>query len=391
MPHLKVKKFDTAVLDELISSNPMFTFKAKHNFKENELLGVNVDGEEFILEIKPKEDTFLIKSDSISRPSDTSKIKKALGSMLDALELDVLNSNINYSENRPRLSSDAYKKVTDFIDMDFTDKTISIEVGFGSGRHLLHQAKNNPDTIFVGIEIHTPSIEQVLKQISLQSLDNIWIVNYDARLLMEMLPSNIGSDIYVHFPVPWDKKEHRRVISKLFIEESLRVLKSGGNLELRTDSENYYQYSKSLFETASDTSLHISKNEDAPISSKYEDRWRAQDKDIYTLTLTSRVVSLPRDNDYDFTFDKLSEVDRLFLDAMPKKAFVFEDFFIHFEGQYILEDSHDMLIKCAFGSFGRPEHKYLKIGATSSYYPHNPVPSSSNFNAHKKIGEMIYG
>jgi len=390
MPHLKVKKFDTAILDELISNSDMFLFKAKHKSKENELLGVRVEGEEFILEIKPKDDTFLIKSDSISRPSDTTKIKKALDAMHGKLGLEVVNSNINYSENKPKPSSSAYKKVTDFVDMDFTDIKLSIEVGFGSGRHLLHQAKNNPNTIFVGIEIHTPSIEQVLKQISIQNITNIWIVNYDARLLMEMLPSNVGSDIYVHFPVPWDKKEHRRVISKMFIKESLRVLKPGGNLELRTDSENYYQYSKSLFEETKDTTLHITKNQNAPISSKYEDRWRAQDKDIYTLRLTSLTNSLARDNDYDFGFDKHLGVDKLFLDTVPQKAFVFEDCFIHFEGQYILKDREEMLIRCAFGSFDRPEHKYLKIGATISYYPHNPVPSSSNYSAHKKIGEIIH-
>jgi len=391
MPHLKVKKFDTGLLDGLISSSPMFLFKANHKSKDDELLGVNIDGEEFVLEIKSKDDTFLIKSDSISRPSDTSKIKKALGFMQEFLDLDVVNSNINYSETKPKPCSDAYKRVTDFLDIDFTDMQVAIEVGFGSGRHLLHQAKMNPQTTFIGIEIHTPSIEQVLKQINLQGLDNVWIVNYDARLLMEMLPSNISSDIYVHFPVPWDKKEHRRVISKLFIKESLRVLKPEGRLELRTDSQNYYHYSKQLFKDAQSTTMQISKNTDAPISSKYEDRWRAQDKDIYTLTLTSNTISPPRETDYDFSFDQLSRVDRLFLDAMPKKAFVFEDYFVHFEGQYILKSTKEMLIRCAFGSFDRPEHKYLKIGTTSSYYPHNPVPSSSNFYAHKKIGEMIYG
>ena len=86
-----------------------------------------------------------------------------------------------------------------------------------TGIYLLHQAKKNPDTLFIGLEIHTPSAQQVLKQIELQNLDNIWVVNYDARLFLEMLPSNICSQIFVHFPVPWDKKPHRRVISKSFL------------------------------------------------------------------------------------------------------------------------------------------------------------------------------
>jgi len=128
-----------------------------------------------------------------------------------------------------------------------TEREVRIEVGFGSGRHLLHQAANNPDILFIGIEIHRPSIEQVLKQVVIQELDNVMVLDYDARLFMELVPSNIVGKIYVHFPVPWDKKPHRRVISTTFIEEARRVLKVGGTLELRTDSENYYAYSYETF------------------------------------------------------------------------------------------------------------------------------------------------
>jgi len=57
---------------------------------------------------------------------------------------------------------------------------------------------------------------------------------------MELIPSNIVGKVYVHFPVPWDKKPHRRVISTSFIEESRRVLKVGGQLELRTQRYCHY-------------------------------------------------------------------------------------------------------------------------------------------------------
>ena len=42
----------------------------------------------------------------------------------------------------------------------------------------------NPDILFIGIEIHRPSIEQVLKQVSIQGLDNLLVLDYDARLFM---------------------------------------------------------------------------------------------------------------------------------------------------------------------------------------------------------------
>ena len=65
--------------------------------------------------------------------------------------------------------------------------------------------------------------------------------------LYEMLPSNRCTQIFVHFPVPWDKRPHRRVISPSFLAESMRVLEKGGRLELRTDSDKYFWYSLETF------------------------------------------------------------------------------------------------------------------------------------------------
>ena len=47
--------------------------------------------------------------------------------------------------------------------------------------------------------------------------------------------------------MPWDKKPHRRVINEDFINESVRVLKRDGFLHLRTDSDNYFNYSLNEF------------------------------------------------------------------------------------------------------------------------------------------------
>ncbi len=57
--------------------------------------------------------------------------------------------------------------------------------------------------------------------------------------LWNLLTSNKVEKIFVHFPVPWDKKPHRRIFSNEFINEALRILKIKGTLELRTDSRKY--------------------------------------------------------------------------------------------------------------------------------------------------------
>ncbi len=390
MPHIKVKPFDLSRLDSLISDRDRYVFRAESIDGSVDMVGVVQNGDEFILEIKKRDDHYLIKSDPVSRPLDSDKIKKALKLLSKDLDMEILHSNIELNPHKPRLAETYHKKIRDFENPQFTRDKVALEVGFGSGRHLLHQAKNNPDTLYIGIEIHTPSLQQLLKQISLQGIDNIWVVDYDARLLLEMLPSNSCRQIFVHFPVPWDKKPHRRVISDRFLAESLRVLESGGELELRTDSDNYYHHALDVFSKPAKIDFRVEKNRDIAVVSKYEDRWRAQQKDIYTLTVYCQESSEPIDMNYDFSFGLDATLDKLV--QLPARAEVLDGYFVHFERRYDIAGGKGMLVRCSFGSFDRPEHKYLmQTEDKVIYYPHEPVKTKANYLAHKKIGELIDG
>jgi len=269
-------------------------------------------------------------------------------------------------------------------------RPVAVEVGFGSGRHLLYQAKTHPDILHIGIEIHTPSAQQVLKQIALQELKNIWIVNYDARLLLEMLPSNIVKMIYVHFPVPWDKKPHRRVISDSFVAEALRILEPEGFLELRTDSDNYYRYAVDVFSRPKRVRFDVNKNHEAVIRSKYEDRWQRQEKDIYALRLYAGEKSPDQKQKYSFAFPHPSASPDA-LKKLPREPIVAEDYFVRFEHVFCLQNETGVLIKCSFGSFDRPEHKWILVRQGEAvYYPRPPVHSPTNARAHHTIGEYIH-
>ncbi|MGE4511930.1 MAG: tRNA (guanosine(46)-N7)-methyltransferase TrmB, partial [Sulfurimonadaceae bacterium] len=241
MPHLHIEKFNTIAFPGE-HEGVKFAFIASNiSHKEEKLIAAEVEGNKFFLLVIEEEQRSLLKTDKLTRPASIYDAHKALLGYAKAANLQVLASNVPEQKKNIHLQEvNALKPIEYFASNFPKEKEVRIEVGFGSGRHLLHQAKMNPDVLFVGIEIHRPSIEQVLKQITIQKLDNILVLDYDARLFMELVPSNIVGKIYVHFPVPWDKKPHRRVISTTFIEEARRVLKVGGTLELRTDSENYY-------------------------------------------------------------------------------------------------------------------------------------------------------
>ncbi len=388
MPHLKVTPFDSSALDEAVLQSDIITFRAKALKGEDELIGVEHGGEEFLLQIKPDEKATLIKYDKVTRPLKVNLLKEALDRVSKSLGLEILSSNIALSNTKPVLSSEYFKKIEDFEEISFPKEKVSVEVGFGSGRHLLYQAKKNPDTLFIGLEIHTPSAQQVLKQIELQGLDNIWVVNYDARLFLEMLPSNICEQIFVHFPVPWDKKPHRRVISPSFLEESMRVLGVGGRLELRTDSDKYFWYALETFFAVPKVEVEVRKNEALEVTSKYEARWRRQQKDIYDVYVKSQENSEPKVLNIDFNFN-IVKYRKGLEETLPKKAIVLDGYFVHFERMYKIGEEK-LLVKCAFGSFDRPEHKYILIEENSCrYFVSPPVKTTVNYDAHKKIMELL--
>jgi tRNA (guanine-N7-)-methyltransferase len=388
MPHLKVTPFDISIVEEHLKKSPMMTFCAKALNRDEMLIGVEHAGEEFLLQLKPDEKAYLLKYDKVTRPLKVNILKEALESVSNELNLDVLSSNITISNTKSALSSEHFKKIEDFENITYPKEKISVEVGFGSGRHLLHQAKKNPDTLFIGIEIHTPSAQQVLKQIELQKLDNIWVVNYDARLFLEMLPSNVCEQIFVHFPVPWDKKPHRRVISSSFLDESMRVLRKGGRLELRTDSDKYFWYALETFFTVPKVEVKVRKNEALEVTSKYEARWLRQEKDIYDVYVKCTEESAPKDVTIDFNFNDVKYTQGI-EERLPTKALVFEGYFIHFERVYRISEE-SVLIKCAFGSFDRPEHKYIILTKEGCrYFVSPPVKTTVNYQAHQKLAELI--
>ena len=391
MPHLHIKEFKEIKLPH-IENEVCFNFIASNtNHKDEKLISTSYDGEDFFLLVKQEDGRSLLKTDKLTRPASIYNVHRALLAYAKAAELDVIASNVPETKKNVHLQeATALKKIEYFAKEFPKDREIRIEVGFGSGRHLLHQAANNPDVLFIGIEIHRPSIEQVLKQIVIQKLENVMLLDYDARLFMELIPSNLVGAIYVHFPVPWDKKPHRRVISTNFIKEARRVLKVGGTLELRTDSENYYAYSYEIFIAFPKISLQINKNRDIAVSSKYEDRWKKMEKNIYDVIMTNDEESPKLEIEGDFLFPSKINLSYQELLQLHNKTVRFDGGFIHFERIYELEDG--VMLRISMGSFDRPEHLYLIVNEKElKYYPELPLRSPINLKAHQELMKVIDG
>jgi len=367
-----------------------FTYEARSK-RGNTLVMASTQGEQVLIRIQQKEDgVLLVKGDKVTRPTQASFLQKVLIDFRDASEAEEIFSNIE-PKKFLHVKHSPYLKEIEFFASDFdAEREIWVEIGFGSGRHLLHQAKKNPHIQFIGLEIHKPSIEQVLKQCELQNIENILVIDYDARLFMEFLPSNTVGRIFVHFPVPWDKKPHRRVFSAAFIEEALRVLHVKGTLELRTDSPLYFEFTFSQMMQLSKADVHIKKNAALEITSKYEDRWRKMEKDIYDVILTNEIEAAPISKLGTLHFDATVDFAKI-RDAFKDELLRGEGFFVHFEELFEINEKSG-LIRLSFGANERNERCFIQIQEGKvTYLPETILATKSNVAAHTLIKEWFHG
>ena len=356
------------------------------------LVFVKKDSKEFFIEIIKREKNYLIKAEKLTRFSPVFIIQDAIKALQNKLNLQLNYSNIDTKKSKLLLNKDEkyLKKISYFIQEFKPSSPIVIEIGFGSGRHLLQRAKSDPNTIHIGIEIHKPSIEQVIKQCQLQSIENLLILDYDARIFLELLDTASVKTIYLHFPVPWDKKPHRRVLSYKFLKECQRVLVQDGRFELRTDSENYYNYAFEVFNQFKTFDIMIRKNHQLDVSSKYEDRWKRQEKNIYDCIMINKTPDTSKRPTYDVEFEKDFYItfESLFKN-FKRECIREENCFINLESIYKISDTEGVL-KVTLGSYNKSEHKYILFKDKNvKYFPSNLIPVKDNLNGHKLLIKTI--
>jgi tRNA (guanine-N7-)-methyltransferase len=128
-------------------------------------------------------------------------------------------------------------------------KPMRLEIGFGGGEHLAHQAALHPDIAFIGAEPFINGVAKLLAFIEAKGLRNIAVHADDVRALFELLPAGAFDRIYLLYPDPWPKARHqrRRLVSQENLRHFHRLLKPGGLFLFASDIDHYVQWT--LFET----------------------------------------------------------------------------------------------------------------------------------------------
>jgi tRNA (guanine-N7-)-methyltransferase len=117
-----------------------------------------------------------------------------------------------------------------------------VEIGCGMGETTVAIAAAHPGIDYLGIEVHTPGVGSLLKQIDAAGLSNLRVIQHDAvAVLQQMIRPDSLDGIHIFFPDPWPKKRHhkRRLIQPPFVALAASRLRPGGYLHAATDWHEY--------------------------------------------------------------------------------------------------------------------------------------------------------
>jgi len=132
----------------------------------------------------------------------------------------------------------------DFVQIFGRIGPVHIEIGSGKGTFLVNQAKARPGDNFLGIEWASKYYRHAVDRIGRWGLTNVRIIRTDAAVfLADFIADSSVECFHIYFPDPWPKKRHhkRRFICQGNLEHLIRCLKTGGQLRIATDHEDYFR------------------------------------------------------------------------------------------------------------------------------------------------------
>lgn len=121
---------------------------------------------------------------------------------------------------------------------------LRLEIGFGGGEHLIHEAGRFSDMGFIGVEPFVNSMAKCLANAAEAGLKNIRVYDDDATQLLDWLPAASLNEIDLLYPDPWPKMKHwkRRFINQTNLNRFARVLKQGGRFRFASDIDTYVNW-----------------------------------------------------------------------------------------------------------------------------------------------------
>ncbi len=177
----------------------------------------------------------------------------------------------------------------------FGGKPVWLEIGFGGGEHLVHQAATHPHMGIIGCEPYINGVAMLLGKIRQAGVENLKVYPGDARNMFDVLPDESIDRAFLNYPDPWPKTRHhrRRFVTQEHLEPLARALKPGAEFRVATDIPDYVRQTleevpKAGFEWLAEGPSDWRAPWDDWISTRYEQKALREGRTPHYLTFRKR-------------------------------------------------------------------------------------------------------
>lgn len=165
---------------------------------------------------------------------------------------------------------------------------LHVEIGSGKGQYVIEMAKKYPNKLFVGVERMPLIGAYILRELSQKPLDNVCVIINHAQDINDWFENDEIDVIHLNFSDPWPKKAHvkRRLTYPSYLEMYQTLLTKEGQIQLKTDNQQFFEYSTiSLSQFGAiclDFSVNFRREENEfDATTEYEQRFMAKGQPIY--------------------------------------------------------------------------------------------------------------
>lgn len=210
------------------------------------------------------------------------------------------HSGLLLARGRPCLNlkeaAEHFRARLDFSALFGNDNPVRLEIGCGSGGFIARLARREPEYNYLAVEVCSNVIVTAIERIADEGIGNVRFLNIAAEILPCYIPEESVDRIYLNFSTPLPAKgcEKQRLTSARFLQIDRSVLKEGGCIEQKTDSERFFdyslaQYAENGFEVVEVTrDLHNSSFAGENIVTEYEEMFLRRGLPIYRAVAVKR-------------------------------------------------------------------------------------------------------
>lgn len=198
---------------------------------------------------------------------------------------------------------------------------ITLELGCGKGEYALGLAKANPRGSYIGVDIKGARMWTGATEALQQGIANVAFLRTEIENLPRLFAPGEVYEIWLTFSDPQMKRAQKRMTSTYFLERYRKVMKDGGVVNVKTDSNFLFTYTRHVVSVNHLPLLHCCDDvyaapagtlppEVAGLQTYYENQWRGRGIPIKFISFALPLEGALREPEVEIPLDPYRSYNR---------------------------------------------------------------------------------